>query len=56
MARVLALVSLLACLAIPVLYFRGQIGLPASKTLLAVSSLAWFVFAAKAVARRQQKR
>lgn len=51
-ARLLALLSLLACLAFPLLYFWGQLTTPAYKNLLAAASVAWFVFATMAVARR----
>jgi hypothetical protein len=56
LARLLALFSLLACLAFPLLYFWGQITLPAYKNLLAAATLAWFVFATIAVARRTPER
>ncbi len=52
MVRVLAWVSLLACLGIPLACFWGRLSLPTYKTLLAAASLAWFVFATLAMARR----
>ena len=56
LARFLALLSLLACLAFPLMYFWGAIALPAYKNLLAAASLGWFVFATMAVARRTPQR
>ena len=56
MARLLALASLLACLAFPLMYFWGQVTLPACKNLLAGASLAWFVFATMALNRRRPER
>jgi len=56
MVRLLALVSLLACLAIPLLYFWGQVTLAAYKNLLSGASLAWFVFATLALNRRRPER
>ena len=54
--RLLALISLLACLVFPLMYFWGQISLPAYKNLLVAASLGWFVFATMAVARRGPER
>ena len=56
MMRILALVSLAACLAFPLMYFWGQIGMPAYQNLLAAGTLAWFVFATAAVTRRGPER
>ena len=56
MVRLLAVASLVACVGIPLAYFWGQVLLPTFKTLLAAASLAWFVFATLAVARRRPER
>ena len=55
-ARLLAVLSLLACLSFPLLYFWGQITLETYKDLLAAASLAWFVFATIALGRRRRGR
>lgn len=49
----LALASLLACLVLPVMYFRGSLSNQAYKDLLLVASVAWFVFAIGWVAKGQ---
>jgi hypothetical protein len=41
----LALASLLACLVLPVMYFRGSLDNQHYKDLFVVVSAAWFVFA-----------
>jgi hypothetical protein len=51
-ALVLALVSLAACLAAPVAYFRGSLGEDAMKNLFLLSSVVWFAAAGFWSARR----
>jgi hypothetical protein len=51
-SRVLAWLSLLGCLVVPLLYFWGQVGLETYKALLAAASIAWLVFATVAVGKR----
>lgn len=41
----LALLSLAACLAFPILYFLGRISERGYKTGFLIASIAWFVFA-----------
>jgi hypothetical protein len=45
LAGLLALLSLGACLAAPVLFFLGRITEGSFKTAFLVASVAWFVFA-----------
>lgn len=49
---VLSAASLAICLAVPFLYFWGRLSLADYKTVLAVASLAWFVFATLWAGRR----
>jgi len=42
---VLAFVSLAACLAAPVAYFRGSLGEDAMKTIFSIASVGWFTSA-----------
>jgi hypothetical protein len=42
---VLAVLSLLACTAVPFAYFRGRVTVEEYKTFLFLASIAWFVFA-----------
>jgi len=42
----LAGASLAACLTVPVLHFLGHVGKEAYESILAATSLCWFVFAA----------
>jgi hypothetical protein len=51
-AKTLAWLSLIACLAIPYLFFRGWLEMPVYRTWLALASLAWFVFATYGLAKR----
>ena len=53
-ASVVALVSLVACLVAPVLYFAGRVEIDSYKTVFLIASIAWFV--AAAVYDRQQQR
>ncbi len=41
----LALLSLILCLAAPVLYFLGRVDLAHYKTMLAIATAGWFFFA-----------
>jgi hypothetical protein len=41
----LALLSLCACLAVPILYFLGRVSEQGYKTGFLVASIGWFVFA-----------
>lgn len=50
-ARWLAALSLLVCLSAPFLFFWEQIGGGTFRTVFALSSLAWFVFATAAIRR-----
>lgn len=45
LAGLLALLSLAACLAAPVLFFLGRLTEGSFKTTFLVASIAWFVFA-----------
>jgi len=56
MWRLLALLSLLACLASPLMFFWGQVTMPVYKNLLAAATVAWFVFATMALNRRGPQR
>lgn len=49
--RIAALLSLALCLLFPLLYFLGQMDEPGFKNALALSSLAWFLFAASGFRR-----
>lgn len=53
-AALSSFISLVACLAVPVLYFNGAIGEAAYKNSLTVASVAWFVFATTWATRREQ--
>jgi len=44
-AGVLAILSLVACLAAPILFFLGRISEASYKTAFLVASIGWFVFA-----------
>lgn len=55
MVRLLAVLSLLICLSAPFLFFWGQIGETTFRTVFALSSLAWFVFATPAVRQRSPR-
>ena len=44
-ALVLALVSLAACLVVPVAFFRGSLGEDAMKTVFLIASVGWFTSA-----------
>jgi hypothetical protein len=50
--RVLAALSLLVCLGTGVLFFWGSIGQGAYKTILALGSLSWFIFATLSIRRK----
>jgi hypothetical protein len=51
--RLLAVISLVVCLASAFWFFAGRISEGGYKTLFALASLAWFVFATLAIRRRQ---
>lgn len=40
-----ALLCLLTCLVVPVLFFTGQVGRPAFETVFLIASVGWFAFA-----------
>ncbi len=44
-SALIAALSLLACLAAPVVYFRGAISAEAYEQIFSAASAAWFVFA-----------
>jgi hypothetical protein len=50
--QLLAALSLLSCLTVPFLFFWGYLSDGTFRTLFALSSLSWFVFAASAMRRR----
>lgn len=52
----MAILSLLGCLAAPLLYFLGRMEMSTYKTLLAVATVSWFVFATTWAARPENKR
>jgi hypothetical protein len=52
MVRWMAALSLLICLAVPFLFFWGHLSDGTFRTLFALSSLSWFVFAGIAMTRR----
>jgi exosortase/archaeosortase len=52
--RVLAAISLLACLAMAYLFFTGAVSEASYKTVFALASLAWFVFATLAIRKRSR--
>lgn len=51
---VLAALSLLVCLGSGFLFFWGSIGQGAFKTILAVASLLWFIFATLSIRRKDR--
>lgn len=55
MLRMLAALSLLACLSAPFLFFWGYVGEGSFRTMFAVTSLLWFVFAGMAMMRRSAR-
>ncbi len=52
MMRVLAVLSLLVCLTAGLLFFWGQTSDAGYKGILAIASLAWFVFATLSIRRK----
>jgi hypothetical protein len=51
-SKLLAWLSLAACLVIPYVFFRGAMDDTAYKIWLAMASLGWFVFATYSMTRR----
>jgi len=51
----MAILSLLACLATPLLYFLGRMEMSTYKALLAVATGSWFIFATAWATRPEKK-
>ncbi len=51
----MAILSLLACLATPLLHFLGRMEMSTYKALLAAATVGWFVFATTWATRPEKK-